>query len=333
MTIFSSVKADDNVFLIDSVLVDISSDSASKARDQAIATAHRQAWICLVNRMVPLKYHSQAKSISDAELMYFVESFSLNSERHSAVRYIGDFKVGFQGQRVQQFFHHNHIPYLKTKGPRILILPLLKKGKNFLLWEEGNPWLQAWKNLKRPNSLITTVVPLGDLEDETLIDAHKILKNDRKFLLDLARHYQVEDVIIAIANLEESPASLKITASVSFLCQSLEKITLTAQESASVDLWHQGVEKFLTEIEEKWRAKALNTLQDPQTTLVSVKVTSAKQLQDVLQDLLRFSGIQKVSIKSLTCQKVRLAIKHSLPKDILYVLLQESLGFKILEIS
>lgn len=325
-----------DVFLIESIPLDISAESASMAREQAIATARQKAWNFFINRVLPEKYLSSIGSISDQELIYFVESFSLNSEKNSPTRYIGDFKIGFHKKRVHEFFQKKGLPYIKVKGPKLLVIPIFKMGEKIILWDEQNQWLQAWKNLKHPNGLISIIVPLGDLEDEQLLDFNKALTGNQKALLSLARKYQVDDVIVTVAeDTKDQPNALKIKTQMYYLSQEPEKINASVdgdQLSKNQDLWTYSAHRLVKEIENKWREKYLGDPHRPKETIVSIKINSPQDVDPIIKDLKRLSALQNIEIRAISCVAVDLVLSHFMESTCLKTLLNRN-GFKIEEVG
>ncbi len=313
LTLIHQTFASEDIFLIESVPIDISSESATMAREQAIVDARRKAWDFFVARVVSVEDRSKVGDIKDQDLVGFVESLSVNSAKNSSTRYIGDFKIGFHKGRVDQFFQNKGISYTKNKGPKLLVVPILKNGKKSVLWEESNQWLQAWKNFKHPNGLIDVVIPLGDLEDENFVNATKAIQIDPKALLGLIRHYQVADVMLVIA--EPEGDSLKMTAHICPLSQTSEKIEMTTENPEGQNLWAQGVIRIMDTIEDTWRQKYLKTPLKPKTDELKVDISSPQDLERVIQDLKRFPAIRDVKIESISCKEGVFSITHFLSED------------------
>jgi hypothetical protein len=81
-----------HTFTVSDVGVDVTAESASKARDKAIMEAERAAYTQLCARLgVP----DGAEKLNDDEIAALVQSFEVQSERVSAVRYVGTFTILF----------------------------------------------------------------------------------------------------------------------------------------------------------------------------------------------------------------------------------------------
>jgi hypothetical protein len=86
-------------FTVTDVTADVTADSATHARDQALMQAERAAYVQLCSRMnVP----ESAAKLNDNGVAALVQSFDLQSEKVSALRYIGVFTIRFKPQSVQR---------------------------------------------------------------------------------------------------------------------------------------------------------------------------------------------------------------------------------------
>ena len=94
-----SVPAVD-LYTVTDVNADVTADHSGHARDQALTQAERTAFAQLCTRLnVPAE---RVAKFSDDDIAALVQSFDLQSERLSAVRYIGVFTLHFKQAAVQK---------------------------------------------------------------------------------------------------------------------------------------------------------------------------------------------------------------------------------------
>src|SRR6202035_4182592 len=55
----------------------------------------------------------------------------------------------------------------------IVVLPVLQVGGKATLWDDPNPWRDAWQNRPAGGNPTHLLVPLGDVGDVAVIDADK----------------------------------------------------------------------------------------------------------------------------------------------------------------
>src|SRR5262249_23772346 len=87
----------------------------------------------------------------------------------------------------------------KVAGKPVLILPVYQRGTEAVLWEEPNPWRDAWAQSPAPSGPVPLSVPLGDIGDVGAIDAAKARAGDAEALAAVARRNDTEDAIVALA--------------------------------------------------------------------------------------------------------------------------------------
>ncbi|MDD3030451.1 MAG: hypothetical protein PHS57_09305 [Alphaproteobacteria bacterium] len=88
-------------YAVTNVAVDVTAETASEARDQALVQAERLAYGQLCARFGAER---EIELMTDEELAALVQSFEVQSERISAVRYIGVFTIHFNPDAVKERF-------------------------------------------------------------------------------------------------------------------------------------------------------------------------------------------------------------------------------------
>ncbi len=86
-------------YTVTNVDADVTADTAAHARDQAIVKAQRTAYEQLCARF---KAPNNSTELSDDDVAALVQSFEVQRERVSAVRYIGVFTVHFNPSAIQR---------------------------------------------------------------------------------------------------------------------------------------------------------------------------------------------------------------------------------------
>jgi hypothetical protein len=186
---------------VSGVEVDVTADNAAAARNSAITLGQRKAFEKLLGQLVDSASLASLPSASDDQIGAMVADIEIESERTSAVRYIGVLTYRFYAGPVQSFLSGSGARYTATPSPPVLVLPVLIDGDAQILWGEQNGWLVAWSGYTG-GGLVPIRVPLGDLDDLAAIDAERALAGDLAALDALARRYGAADVVVAEARLE-----------------------------------------------------------------------------------------------------------------------------------
>ena len=187
-----------SLYQIQDVAVDVTADSASHARDQAILQAQHAAFETLLARLnadVGL-----AEKEGDNNLAAIVQGFEVQEERISSVRYIGTFTVQFKPGAVRNFLGKNGVTVNETRSPPVLVLPVVNTGGRFILWEDATKWRAAWDNAAHHGGFVPLVTPAGDLDDIKVLSTAEAVSGTPDSLQALTQKYQAGSALVAVLN-------------------------------------------------------------------------------------------------------------------------------------
>jgi cardiolipin synthase len=193
------LHAQQGVFTVSGIAVDVTGASAEAARRQAVDEGHLAAMARLLERLLPEAELARAPELDAAEIARLVQDFGVEAEKSSNVRYLATMTFRFKPAAVRDLFRLYGLTYAETQGPRMLVLPVFGRGGAASLWEEPNPWWQVWAVRPSDEGLIPFVTPLGDLSDVSAIDAGGALGPDQARLSAIAERYGVEDQLVTQA--------------------------------------------------------------------------------------------------------------------------------------
>src|SRR5580704_3917352 len=185
-----------DVFTIAPVRVDVTAASASTARDQALIEGERRGLQMLIERLTLAAGRSRLPQPNNAQLSDLVQGFEVANERRSGVRYIADYTFHFRADSVRQLLSQAGIAFAETPSKPLVVLAVLLDGERAVLWDDPNPWRDAWARAKLPPGLVPLVIPLGDLDDVTAVDAETALHGDDARLRILSQRYGGDDVLV-----------------------------------------------------------------------------------------------------------------------------------------
>src|SRR5262245_480691 len=83
--------AENDLYTVSDIDVDVTAESAVAARDQAITLAQRMAYDKLLKQVADADATASLPQLDDNQIADLVEDFDVVSERTSTVRYIGKF--------------------------------------------------------------------------------------------------------------------------------------------------------------------------------------------------------------------------------------------------
>src|SRR5262245_21151671 len=89
-------------YTVSGIPVDVTADDAATARDQAILQGQREALKTLIENMMGTEKAAQIALPDDAGISEMVQDFEVESERLSAVRYVGTLTFRFLSDPVDR---------------------------------------------------------------------------------------------------------------------------------------------------------------------------------------------------------------------------------------
>ena len=249
-----------SVFTVAAVPVDATAASASAARDAARADGQRRAFGILLDRLTLAADHPRLPRVPDAKLTDMVRDFEVANERSSAVRYLADYTFRFRPDDVRQLLRGAGIPFSETVSKPVTVLPILHQaGAASLLWDDPNPWRDAWANRKVQSGLVPLVVPLGDAADVAAIGADQAIAGDPAALAAIAGRYGGGDVLVAEATLGDGgqlQISVRRLSGATVTPISTAAFRPNSEEGPS-DVMARAVAATIADLEEAWKRQTL----------------------------------------------------------------------------
>jgi hypothetical protein len=178
--------------------VDVTAATVTEARERALTQGRVAALSQVLAQLTGREDLGRMPTPPASQVVDMVREFSIANERTSAVRYIADMTVKFDPDAVRRLLRAAHIPFTEFVSRPMLVLPLFADGARLMLWEDTNPWREAWGRLKDRNGLVPLVLPSGDIQD-LRIRAEQVLAKDPAALQGLAARYETGGVIVAKA--------------------------------------------------------------------------------------------------------------------------------------
>jgi hypothetical protein len=137
------------------------------------------------------------------------------------VRYIASLTVAFRPNGVRQRLAALGVQApvaTPTAAPRaVLVLPLFVSPDGAALWEEPNPWRDAWGRQTPPAGAQRILLPLGDVADLADVTTDQAKEGSPDPLSTIGRRYNAAEVIVTQARVEPDPAKKTTTVEISAL--------------------------------------------------------------------------------------------------------------------
>jgi hypothetical protein len=175
----AAFAAEENLYSVENVAVSVTGKSPSDARNLAVATARRDAFLILLTRL-DLDI-SVADSVSNDEISDMVRLEQIDGERIAGSSYSATFNIVF----AKDFVEHILGQKKSTAGASLvskkddesyLLIPVKIDNKQLIVWEEKNDWREAViKTINKKNFGKKYIVPEADINNLSLLGRDNIM--------------------------------------------------------------------------------------------------------------------------------------------------------------
>lgn len=267
--------ADEGVFVVRGVAVDRTADTAAAARELALVDGQRHAFERLMARLVPAGALG-VPALDNSGIGTLIRDFDVAEEKTSSVRYLATLTIRFKPRAVRSLLRGARVPFAETPSKPVLVLPLFDFGGELLLWDDPNPWREAWYAAPANDGLVPLVVPYGDLQDVADIDAAQALEGNEERLALIGTRYGVARTMVVLARLavDDMQGSTTLGVTVSHFGGATPEPTTIRQFAAAPgereeDLLVRAVTAISQGVEASWKRDNLLNY-DLATSLVAV---------------------------------------------------------------
>ena len=303
-----------DVVSVSGVSVDETAATAAAARAAAFRRGQRVALTALLQRLTLRADRERLPSVDTERLEFTVQALEVANEKTSDVRYLASMTVTFKPSEIRRLLREAGIPFAESASKPVLVLPVLRHGDRLVLWDDPNPWREAWAQLSQLGDLVPLIVPVGDLSDIADVDASQAAEGDPLRLSMIASRYRAGDVLVAVATLSDTAISTRIDIAASRIgAPTQTPILLNAQTSDPEmvpALLRDAANDVAAAVEDLWKSTNVIEFDRPGRMLVAVPLTSLEQWVSVERRLNNIASISNVSLISLTRDSAAIEISH-----------------------
>jgi Uncharacterized protein conserved in bacteria (DUF2066) len=306
-----------DVFTVSPVPVDATAASAAAARDEAIVQGESRAFDMLMQRLTLSTDRSRLPQVGPSQLNDLVQGFEVAHERRSDVRYLADFTVHFRADAVRQMLRQAGVGFAEQVSKPVIVLPVLHDGDRLALWDDPNPWRDAWSSAAAVTGLVPVVRPLGEIEDVQAIDAEQAAKGDAAALQAISRRYDGDDVLVTQATLKSDGAQHAVDVTTTRYAPDLpgtEQTWVTSTTAnpgeSDADLLSRAVTDTINQVEEAWKSANILDFRETGTLTARVPATSLQDWLSVRDRLAAIPAVRASRLVSLDRSEARVEIRY-----------------------
>jgi hypothetical protein len=303
-----------DVFTIAPVRVDVTAANASQARDQALAEGQRRAFQMLIERLTLASGRGRIPQPGNAQLNELVQGFEVASERRSGVRYIAEYIFRFRPDSVRDLLRRSGVAFAETPSKPLVVLPVLQDGDRTALWEDPNPWRDAWGRIRLPPGLVPLVIPLTELDDIAAIDGAAAARGDDAALKLISQHHDNDDVLVSQAAFKNGAVrGLDVTTTRyapgrAGAEQSWSNSVAANPGESDGDLMMRAVGETMARVEDAWKTANILDFRQSGTIAVLVPIGTLQDWVAVRDRLTGIPAVRNTRLMSLDRDGARLEI-------------------------
>ncbi len=306
----AGARAQDSVFTVRGVRVDITADSAVVAREKAFTQAGQDAFRQLAERLLPDADMDKFELPPPETVSALVNDFEITDEHLSRVEYIGTYTFRFKGDAVRAWLGGQGLRYSDVSSKPVLILPFYQWGSKTMLWGEGNPWMAAWARNETWQGLVPATVPIGDLQDTADIGDNDALTYDAQKLQDLLMRYDTGEAVIMLCTplWSGTPAPDAVPDELGVMIYRTDRagpeyaqsIKVQKQEDETADaLFDRAVKESRELLQSNWKSRTAAASEEKNNLDVRVRFTNMQEWVETQKALRNVQGVSNIKLVSL----------------------------------
>jgi len=300
------VAANEAMYTVSGVPVDVTADSAIAARTQAVEQGQREGLRLLLRRLTSPEDEFRLPDVSTVDLAPVVRSFGVENEQLSADRYIGEVETSFDPDAVRDLLRGRDVPIVLEGGPPLLVVPAQRIAGSLRLFERNDPWTVAWGENFARNTLLEVILPLGDLMDMSQLRAGGDRFDLQAGLQAMALRYDADAAVLLVAEGDpETDPRIAVTQEAAWNWpEGFGSVSVTPTDEPDKD-WALAVERSLVRLEEPWKAENLvffDQVEQLEVTAPLVDLNSWAHIRRVLAGAPEVTAVQVVAFSQTETQ-------------------------------
>ncbi len=320
-----------DVFEIRKVEVDVTAETAAKAREQALADGERAAFKRLLRRLTMRSAHGRIPNLDAAEIATYVKDFDVASEKTAPDRYLARLNYRFKADDIRGLLRDYGFAFAETPSKPVLVLPVYQVAAARLLWDDPNPWRDAWAARPNIDGLVPLVLPLGDLADIGAIGVEQALAGDAQRLAAVARRYNAGDTLVAHGILgTDSTGGVSVLDVVATRYggardgAAIAKSFIAATGESNDQLLRRAAAAIAADIEDNWKLDNLLRFGRAAVMAVTVPIRGLHEWLKVRKRLGRVAVIERTDLVLLSRDEIRVNLHYIGESDQLTVALEQA---------
>ncbi len=208
-----SYAVENSPYMVEGVNISVTGKSPTDARNAAIASGRRDAFLILLTRLeIATKV---ADTVSNDEISDMVRSEQIDAEKIAGNNYSATMNIMFAKDFVEHILAKKAVKKAEKSGETYVLLPVKITKRSMLLWEDDNNWRKAIEKTIAKKGQGKFVVPDADLSNIAVISSTNVALLDYVAVEPLLFKYKSESVYTLFFSYDE--IENKVNISVTYL--------------------------------------------------------------------------------------------------------------------
>jgi hypothetical protein len=297
-----------SIFMVDKINVDMSGPSASVAREMALSNGQKQALDIVLRRLTLRDEWPLLPNLEDVAVDDLVEGFRVSNEKTGNKRYLATLSVQFKPTAIRALLRARGTSVTEVQSRPVLLVPVLENQDGLQAWGE-HWWRESWNQRDLDNVPAPMTLPLGDIDDSTLLSAEDALIGHPLKLDALNQRYDTETVVVAHA-LADVTGRLGVSVYI-FAPNESDVIIRTYSGAQSLqEMADTAIDDVMDELNHRWKQVAAVTSDEMGTRQLRLEFTDLKSWQRQLGKLDAADLIRQLKIVEMTAAYAYVDIAH-----------------------
>ena len=323
---------DEEKYSVNDVFVEIELVQNEDNRKEAIFKAYEIAlsryleWITLLSR------DELEKEVSNINAESLTAGYSIENEKFSKTTYSALITVKFDKTKIENFLKEKEIKYYLGLGSKTLLIPLIKFEDRIILWDDPNPWFEAW--IKRPldSNLTEFILPVGDIEDLIILSAEDVDNLAFSKIKNLSYKYDASNLLILTLEVKKTNTkfNLKLDATNGLTGDSIVLNAFNYNNDLSFDEnLFRLANNFARHYDDLWVKKNINKIDLQVKIKLNIKFANFSDWNNLKKLLINADSFSKLEIVRLT--KETATVKINLLSKIDLISSLEEMQYKVVQ--
>lgn len=199
-----------DVFVVTGVKVEAKGARPDLARAKAVADGERAALARLLRKLTLPEDHARLPKPDAEAVRNAVRNFSVESENQQGDKYTASVAYRFDSDLVRAMLEGAGLQFLQTPSPPLVVLPVWKEEGKPTLWDDPNPWREAWMRHEPADTLVDFTRLRGDLADLKAISGEEAASGNRAALGRIGDHYKAGLIAVAVGSVEKGQRRIAV---------------------------------------------------------------------------------------------------------------------------